>query len=121
MTWKKSRLTVNRWEANGFRITETLEIDGRPFTLESFADEDEEPAGFSTLAEAQAHAALLNELAITKANNDTLRAELARLRDGGTWERHPIPDDFEPAADDELADDGRGIPASMAPRQAVSA
>ena len=123
MNWKKSRLTVHRWESLGFVVLETLDIDGRPFTLKALADEDQEPLGFSTLAEAQAHAALLNDLAITKANNDTLRAELARLRDGGSWERHPTPEGFEPPLDAAAArmiesaldrNDGRGIPAALA-------
>lgn len=140
MQWKKTRLTINRWEAFNFRITETIDIDGRPFTLQSTAS-DEEPAPFSTLAEAQGHASLLNDLAITKANNDALRAELAALRNGhspdttlvaatrqpANMERPtatidlPLPEDFGLQSDgapwpDEIdpslpaADDGRGIP-----------
>ncbi len=80
MHWKTSQLTIKRWEANQLRSTETMEMDGRPFTLQLLADPDQEPTGFSTLREAQAHAEVLNELNEIRRDNDRLRAELSRAR-----------------------------------------
>jgi hypothetical protein len=104
MEWKKLKLT--RWIAGEFKITEddTLESEGRPFRLEA---PDAFAEFFGTLKEAQANAALRNELAITKADNARLRSELAEER--GAWPAHiNFADALEAGMPPD--DDGRGIP-----------
>jgi hypothetical protein len=116
MNWKKHRFTA--WIADDYRITESpAESDGYPFKLEV---PGEKPAYFPTLEHAKNHADTLNQLVITRADNERLRNELARLRDGGTWEAHPAPEDFDTdlerphATTDTLLEDcdpdGRGVP-----------
>lgn len=134
MQWAKSKLTVHRWTSPAFRITETLEIDGRPFTLESLNDDEEPPGsgmGFDSLEGAKAHADLLNDLTLERADNKRLRAELderagkwppplededrlaAQRFDGITdgEDDRPIEDGYDTQAARHLPDDGRGIPA----------
>lgn len=105
MQWNRTKLTISRWEAFNFRITETGELGNgdHPYTLESLDPSipPDEPTGFGTLESAKMHAELLNALAIAKEDNQRLRSELAQVRG------------FDAEADDttlESDDDGRGIP-----------
>jgi hypothetical protein len=103
MDWKKTKVTFFRWDSpSGHTITEDPNGEGFPFRLESFGAD---PEYFATLGQAQAVARLQNDLALTKADNDRLRAELTRLKAGDDWNDAPS----SPAADD-----GRGIPPSSA-------
>ena len=114
MEWKKTRVTVTRHEAHGFRITETLALNGNPFTLESCYDPDHEPMTFVTLQAAKEHAELLNELALVNEDNARLRAELADLRDGENFEKQQLQAELtelrERLRDHQPGDDGRSIP-----------
>jgi hypothetical protein len=78
MTWKRTRINLSIWTAPAaaYRIVETLEVDGRPFTLQPLTDDGEEPTAFSTLREAQGHAELLSDLATVRAENRRLQAAL---------------------------------------------
>jgi hypothetical protein len=76
MTWKRTRITLNVWTNERYRILETLEVDGRPFTLQPLTDDGEEPTAFSTLRETQGHAELLSDLAAIRAENQKLRLTL---------------------------------------------
>lgn len=87
MEWKRTKLTVNRWTACGFRITETADIDGRPFTLESIGDDNQEPVAFESLDAAKVHAEVLNELAVIREDNARLREQLDLARQGNQFER----------------------------------
>jgi hypothetical protein len=121
MDWKRYRFS--KWVCGPFMITETIEEQGQ-YRLDAA---DSPPAFFETLEKAKAQANVLNELLVVRADNERLRTELARLRDEGTWEPHPRPEDFEqpldswpdegPAdssgSDETLLDrggDGRGAP-----------
>jgi hypothetical protein len=79
MIWKKTRISTVRHESGDFRITEDVEIHGTPFRLESFAD-GADPEYFPSLDAAKRAAATLNELALLKADNERLRAELDERR-----------------------------------------
>lgn len=104
MEWKKSKIL--RWTANGFTITEDVIGDGRPYRLESPDADDER---FASLEAAKATAHLKNELAITKADNERLRAELAEVR--GEWPDHI---DFGESPEASFPpDDGRVIPLNV--------
>ena len=109
MNWKKTRLSISRWETTGFRITETTELDGRPFTMEYLNEEGQEPMAFSTLKEAQDSAQLHNELFLAREEVQRLRTELNERKQAEAYgrreERLPLPEDFP-------EDDGRGVPAS---------
>ena len=115
MLWKTSK--IKAWVADGgFRITEDPGASGcrLPFRLDS---PNAEPEFFAELEQAKKRAEGLNELAVTKADNERLRAELAQLR--GVWpagdaRQDEEPSDTIPAEMDEHPwegdDDGRGIP-----------
>jgi hypothetical protein len=113
MHWKSSRLTIKRWEANGLRITEMMELDGLPFTLQSLADPDQEPMGFSTLRAAQAYAEVLHELTVVRQDNDRLRTELSQAR--GTWTAPAaVADETTPDRPDEMPADSSAARAASA-------
>jgi hypothetical protein len=76
MKWKKTKIAIRRWSADNFRITEAIDMDCRPFRLESLADGDQEPIHFSTLDQAKLHGETLNELALVRADNARLLTEL---------------------------------------------
>jgi hypothetical protein len=76
--WTKHRFT--RWQAGAFTITEEARDSGRPYRLNG---PDDCPQHFESLSEAKDHAALQNELALFKADNEKLPAELAERR--GQW------------------------------------
>lgn len=123
MEWKRSRIVINRWEAHGFRISETRELDGPPFTLEVLHEPDQEPIGFDALDTAKAHADLLNELQLTREDNARLRAELETKN--GVWPA-PLVDDDKDAAEayealmadpDEALSDGMLMDAQAAQQE----
>lgn len=94
MEWKKSKITRHVWEAHGFRITED---DNETFRLES--PHAPEPQWFPSVEIAKTVAELQNRLAVTEMDNERLRAELTRIQNDGTWDRHPQPEDFEKPMD----------------------
>lgn len=88
MNWKKTRLSITRWESNGYRITEDAEIHGNPFKLEALGDEfANEPEYFPSLKAAQSAASLKNELNVVKQENARLRDELNMNRQAEAFER----------------------------------
>lgn len=96
MQWKKNRITVTSWQAGDFKITECPEDAPRPFRLESLAEPDSEPEHFVSLKDAQANAALRNELELHREENARLRQELDMKRQADAFEKNasqhpPIP------------------------------
>ncbi len=88
VNWTKTKIW--RWTAGAYRITDDPgpDTDAHPFRLETFADPVGkcftlgDPQNFGSLDEAKAAAALKNELALARADNERLRAELAEARGG---------------------------------------
>jgi len=135
MQWTKTRISLSRWEAGGFRITETMELTGVPFTLESFHEPDQEPLTFGSLKQAQEHAKLLNNLAMVNEENARLKLELEERRQADHFERSQMEAELrehhvEHDTDLELKDDntqldcgpdGRGapLPLRLHPRHGV--
>ena len=88
MEWKKTRISTTRWDAgNDYRITQDVEAAGDQFRLEAFGNPDGEVEYFATLEQAKAAAKRLNELSLTKQDNDRLRRELDELRQANAFGR----------------------------------
>jgi len=115
MKWKKTKITIRRWNADGFRITEAVEAECRPFRLESLADGDQEPIHFSTLDQAKLHGEALNELALVRADNARLLAELhsraGRQPIGAEGPPVPTDDECEATFEEDGTEKMRDIPA----------
>jgi len=77
MEWKKKRVSITLWNANGFCITETTEVVGKPFRLESMSAQ---PEYFATLETAKAVASLQYDLALAREENEK-RAQLEQRND----------------------------------------
>jgi hypothetical protein len=95
MTWTKRRITMIQWHAGDFTITETADDTDRPYRLDSSGASSQ---CFSTLDEAKIVAALQNELALFKADNAQLRADLDERRQADAFERQAAQAATAPAA-----------------------
>jgi hypothetical protein len=135
MDWKKTTIRLNRWEAGGFRITETMELTGAPFTLESTHDPDQDPATFGNLKQAQQHAVLMNDLALVNEENARLKREIQEQRDAEHFERSQLEAQLQeqaqverdtdlehdtPDTEIDCGEDGRGVPRSVTERLVIS-
>jgi len=84
IAWQRKKISINRWEACGFSITQTADLDGVPFTL---ATPDGADVEFDDLDLAKRHAELLNDLSLEREECRRLRDEVRLLRDGQHFER----------------------------------
>jgi hypothetical protein len=118
MNWKKSRITMNVWQDADFKITENPEANAEErFRLDVFGS-GADPEFFSTIDTAKRAATTLNELAVVKADNERLRAELDERRQADAFGRGAAPAQSPAVAKiaaelvETMAahDDGRGIP-----------